>query len=245
MGMYWPKSVRLPSQKKKFKKRKKKKVLYDRKKYFSFCAGWSKIMLFNIINWENRDKKETLNLIAQSSRCNPNNVPFKINALMLLMSRVGGKEKSQLCVCVCVGACLTHPYAVYFSICSKDTLMTSTVGNHSHNFSYETSQKMDAIRVAAPFEKTQSTVFRILSKIAVEIWESRTGHQCLPAASLACFFLSEIEMVWRTAGVPKSKSLSGKVCRSPKRTLFKSCTFLKFISINEAWSEINMFSQPP
>lgn len=188
------------------------------------------MMLFNIINWENTDKNPPLNLITQSSRCDPDNVPFKFNPLMWLTSCVGGKEKSQLCVCVCLGACLTHPYAVYFWIYSKDTLMTSTVGSHLQHLSYEASQKRRQSEWQPFFSICKNTEYSILHPLKKYsgIWEHRTGHQC-PFCSLLSSYLSETKMVspaWSTAGVPNRKiSMSGKVCTSAKLNLFKSCTF--------------------
>lgn len=83
------------------------------------------MMLFNKISWENTDKNKTLNLITQSSNvdlCDPDNVPFTINALMLLMSYVGGKEKLELCVCVCVLVDVSHTHMPFTSRYIQRTL---------------------------------------------------------------------------------------------------------------------------
>lgn len=132
--------------------------------HFSFCAGWLKVMLFNTISWENTDKKETLNLIAQSSRCNPDNVPFKINALMLLMSCVGGKENS----CVCVRVCRRMSHT---PICRLLLGMFKGHFNDLHRWQSFTSCFIWGIaKNGCPFWKKtpQSSVFCILSIIAVE-----------------------------------------------------------------------------
>lgn len=170
------------------------------------------MMLFNKISWENTDKNKTLNLITQSSNvdlCDPDNVPFTINALMLLMSYVGGKEKLELCVCVCVGGCLTHPYAVYISIYSKDTLMTSTTSIHLHHLMHRTkTMRSESQPFFSIWKNTKSSVLRPLnnySGIGEQNWSSESFR------SLLFSYLSETEMVspaWRTAGVPNSKTLS-------------------------------------